>query len=129
VKNEDVPLRNAMNEVLRTSYVRDCELGLKRWNRQFERSGIPFRAMLPSPRFDRAIGVWAGAHCDPEGNIVGAAEFARRRDAWLPSPADRAFVQSLMQQVTEPGKMAAWIAPPERGINSLAIDYEYVRLA
>ncbi len=129
VKNEDVPLRNAMNEVLRTSYVRDCELGLKRWNRQFERAGIPFRAVLPSTRFDRAIGVWAGTHCDPEGNIIGEREFARRRDAWLPSSADRAFVQSLMQQVTEPGKMAAWIAPPERGINSLAIDYEYVRLA
>ena len=29
----------------------------------------------------------------------------------------------------EPGKMAAWIAPPERGINNLAVDYEYVRLA
>ena len=43
--------------------------------------------------------------------------------------ADRAFVHSLMQPVTEPGKMAAWIAPPDRGINNLAVDYEYVRLA
>jgi hypothetical protein len=25
--------------------------------------------------------------------------------------------------------MAAWIAPPDRGINSNAVDYEYVRLA
>jgi benzoyl-CoA 2,3-dioxygenase component B len=33
-----------------------------------------------------------------------------------------------MQKVMAPGKMAAWIAPPERGINSLAIDYEYVHL-
>jgi benzoyl-CoA 2,3-dioxygenase component B len=33
-----------------------------------------------------------------------------------------------MQRVVTPGKMAAWIAPPERGINNLAIDYEYVRL-
>ena len=33
-----------------------------------------------------------------------------------------------MQRVTEPGKMAGWIAPPERGINDLPIDYEYVRL-
>ena len=34
-----------------------------------------------------------------------------------------------MKPVTEPGKMAGWIAPPDRGINALAVDYEYVRLA
>jgi len=33
-----------------------------------------------------------------------------------------------MKGVFELGKMAAWIAPPERGINNQAIDYEYVRL-
>jgi benzoyl-CoA 2,3-dioxygenase component B len=33
-----------------------------------------------------------------------------------------------MQRVIEPGKMAGWIAPPERGINNLAIDYEYVKI-
>jgi benzoyl-CoA 2,3-epoxidase subunit B len=30
--------------------------------------------------------------------------------------------------VVTPGKMAGWIAPPDRGINNLAVDYEYVRL-
>jgi len=25
--------------------------------------------------------------------------------------------------------MAAWIAPPDRGINNLPVDYEYVRLS
>jgi len=83
---------------------------------------------LPSSRLDRAIGVWSNVHCNPAGQIIGADEFARHRDEWLPSAADRAFVQSLMQRVVTPGKMAAWIAPPERGINSLAIGYEYVRL-
>jgi benzoyl-CoA 2,3-dioxygenase component B len=33
-----------------------------------------------------------------------------------------------MRKVTQPGKMAGWIAPPERGINNLAVDYEYVHL-
>jgi benzoyl-CoA 2,3-epoxidase subunit B len=33
-----------------------------------------------------------------------------------------------MRRVTEPGKMAGWIAPPEIGINSTPLDYEYVRL-
>ena len=41
---------------------------------------------------------------------------------------DLSFVKSLMQRVTEPGKMAAWIAPPDRGINAQAVDYEYVKL-
>ena len=122
-------MRNAMNEVLRTSYVRDCELGLKRWNRQLERAGINIRLSLPSTRFRRAIGVWANVHCDPDGRIVDAAEFQRRQDEWLPSASDRTFVRSLMQRVVAPGKMAGWLAPPERGINNLPIDYEYVRLS
>jgi benzoyl-CoA 2,3-dioxygenase component B len=31
--------------------------------------------------------------------------------------------------VIEPGKMASWIAPPERGINNLPVDHDYVHLA
>ncbi len=47
---------------------------------------------------------------------------------WLPSESDRAFVKSLMQRVTEPGRIAGWIAPPDRGVNELPVDYDYVRL-
>ena len=47
---------------------------------------------------------------------------------WLPSAADRAFILSLMQPVFEPGKMASWIAPPEKGIKDRPADYEYVLL-
>ena len=42
--------------------------------------------------------------------------------------ATREFVKSLMQRVVDPARMAGWIAPPEAGINSLPVDYEYVRL-
>jgi benzoyl-CoA 2,3-dioxygenase component B len=31
-----------------------------------------------------------------------------------------------MCRVIDPGKMAGWIAPPERGVNDLPIDYDYV---
>jgi len=34
-----------------------------------------------------------------------------------------------MRPVYEPGKMAAWIAPPTKGINDKPVDYEYVHLA
>jgi len=125
---ETVALRNAMNEVMRTSYVKDCEIGVKRWNMQIQRAGYDLRLSLPSPRFRRGMGAWAGMPVDPQGNVIDRAEYDRRCGEWLPSEADRAFVRSLMQRVAEPGKMAGWIAPPDRGINNLPVDYEYVRL-
>jgi benzoyl-CoA 2,3-dioxygenase component B len=33
-----------------------------------------------------------------------------------------------MVPVTELGKMASWIAPPDKGIKDRPVDYEYVRL-
>jgi benzoyl-CoA 2,3-dioxygenase component B len=33
-----------------------------------------------------------------------------------------------MVRCAEPGKMARWVAPPERGINNMPVDYEYVKL-
>jgi benzoyl-CoA 2,3-dioxygenase component B len=125
---QQVSLRNAMNEVMRSSYIKDCEIGVKRWNMQIQRAGCDFRLTLPSPRFHRSIGAWVNVPCDPQGNPVSREEYDRRMPEWVPSESDRAFVRSLMQRVSEPGKMAAWIAPPDRGINNLPVDYEYVRL-
>ena len=89
---------------------------------------MPFELKLPSTRFRRAIGSWSGAYVTPEGRQISAEEWHARQGEWLPSEADRAFIHSLMQQVVEPGKMAGWIAPPDRGINNLDVNYEYVRL-
>jgi benzoyl-CoA 2,3-epoxidase subunit B len=47
--------------------------------------------------------------------------------AALPSEADRIYVKSLMVAVTDMGKCANWIAPPDRGINNNSFDFEYVR--
>ena len=123
-----VSLRNAMNEVMRQSYIKDCEIGIKRWNKQIERAGHEFRLSLPSPGFRRSIGAWANVPTDPLGKPVTRDEYDRRMPEWIPSESDRAFVHSLMKRVIEPGKMAGWIAPPDRGINNLAVDYEYVKL-
>jgi benzoyl-CoA 2,3-epoxidase subunit B len=127
-KAEAVALRNAMNEVTRSAYIRDCEIGVKRWNRLIAKAGIAFELTLPSPRFRRSIGAWAGRSVDPGGQPIAAAGWQRRQGAWLPSESDREFVRSLMHKVVEPGKMASWIAPPDRGINNLPIEYEYVHL-
>src|SRR5262245_31595602 len=124
---EDVPMLNALNEVMRESYLKDCEIGLKRWNRSIERAGHDFRLTLPSSRFRRSIGPWAGITVDPQGKQVEKSFYEQHLGEWIPSASDRAFIQSLMKRVIEPGKMAAWIAPPERGINNLAVEYEYVK--
>jgi benzoyl-CoA 2,3-dioxygenase component B len=126
---ETVGLRNAMNETVREAYIKDCEIGVKRWNMQLKRAGIDFQLRLPSPRFRRAIGAWANTPLDPEGRVLSREEHERRRSEWIPNESDRAFVRSVMQRVAVPGKMAAWIAPPDRGINNLPVDYEYVRLS
>jgi benzoyl-CoA 2,3-dioxygenase component B len=126
---ESVSYRNALNEVTRREYLKDCEKGLARWNKWIERAGHAYRLKLPSLRFNRGIGSWAGVPTSPDGTPIDAAAFEANRNTWLPSDADRAFVQSLMVPVYEPGKMAAWIAPPEKGIKEKPVDYEYVRLA
>jgi len=124
---EQIPLRNAMNEVSRASYVKDCEIGVVRWNRLLQKAGYDQRLALPSPRFRRTIGSWANVPTDTTGKPISAEEFATRQGEWLPADGDRGFIASLMKGVTEPGKMAGWIAPPDRGINAQAVDYEYVR--
>jgi benzoyl-CoA 2,3-dioxygenase component B len=127
IATEAVPLRNAMNEITRQAYIKECAGGIERWNRIIAAAGIGVALVLPSPRFRRTMGAWAGQAVDPEGRIVAPAAYAESVGNWLPTPADRDFVKSLMCRVVEPGRMAGWIAAPERGINDLAFDYPYVR--
>jgi benzoyl-CoA 2,3-dioxygenase component B len=122
---EAVPMRNAMNYVTRAAYIRDCQVGLTRWNRTIGKAGFDFELRLPSERFHRNVGVWA----DGDYGVDGAPATAEQVAAELPSNHDRDHVRSLMQPVTEPGKIANWIAPPDRGINHHGFDFEYVRAA
>jgi benzoyl-CoA 2,3-dioxygenase component B len=124
---EAVALRNAMNEVTRQAYIKDCEVGLRRWNRMIERAGFAASLALPSPRFRRAIGAWAGAFVAPDGTLLDEASWRAGLAGWIPSEDDKAFIKSLQRQVLEPGKMASWIAPPERGIDGKSVEYDYVR--
>lgn len=125
---EEVPTRNAMNELVRQAYVKDCMIGLTRWNRLIKKAGFDIELTLPSTRFRRAIGPWAGAPTDPQGNRISQEQFEAGQSSWLPTEADRAYVTSLMKPVMEPGKIASWIAPPDRGINNMGIEFEYVRV-
>jgi benzoyl-CoA 2,3-dioxygenase component B len=125
---EDVPLRNAMNEVLRDQYVEDCQRGVDRWNKRLAEAGLSERLRLPSKRFYRHIGLYADMPFDPDGRLLTKNDWERRKDEWLPSPEERAYVATLQKPVTEPGRIANWIAKPPRGIKGLPFEYEYVRL-
>ena len=48
-----VPLRNAMNEILRDAYVEDNQRGVDRWNKCIRENGIDFEIKLPHRRFNR----------------------------------------------------------------------------
>lgn len=124
----DVPMRNAMNEVLRDWYVGDCQAGVDRWNKIMERHSISDRLRLPDRKFNRGIGQFASAHFDPDGRILSDAEWARRKSEWLPGPDDKAFLLAIMNSpLYETGRFANYIAPPQRGIKGTPIDFEYVR--
>jgi benzoyl-CoA 2,3-dioxygenase component B len=125
---DDIPLRNAMNEVLRDGYVEDCQRGVDKWNRAIAAHGLAFELKLPSRRFHRHVGANANLPIDVAGNIIDNDLFAAARDAALPSEGDKAFVQSLMTApVFDPKQMANWISPPKQGIKGRPIDFEYVR--
>ena len=128
ISKEEIPLRNAMNEILRDDYIRDCTGVLTKWNAETKEMGVDFTFTLPSRRFHRKVGQWAEATFNPQGDLITQAEWDKQHDRWLPSVAERAHVQSLMKQVIEPGKMANWIAPPLKGVNDQPIAYEYVQL-
>ena len=124
---KDVPMLNALNEVLRDDFIKDSVAGIGRWNKVLEKAGIAQRLVVPHKAFNRRIGALAGIRMSPEGRVVSEEEWKLHEAEWLPSGADRAFVASLMGPVVEPGKFAAWIAPPAAGINKNPVDFEYVR--
>lgn len=124
---KEAPMLNALNEVLRDDYIKDSVAGVERWNKVIEKAGIGFRLKVPHKAFHRNIGTLAGIKLTPEGKVIGDSEWNARKNEWLPSDEDRAFVAGLMGRVVEPGKFANWIAPPAMGINRQPVDFEYVR--
>ena len=82
LKRADIPMRNAMNEVLRDWYVGDCQAGVDRWNKILERYGLSDRLQLPDRKFNRGIGQFAGHKFDPSGRMISEGEWKRRRDEW-----------------------------------------------
>jgi benzoyl-CoA 2,3-dioxygenase component B len=127
LQEKEVPMLNALNEVLRDDFIKDSVGGVERWNRVIDKAGLPHRLSVPHKAFHRNIGALSGAKVSPDGRVLSEQEWGAKVGDWLPTAEDRTFVQSLMGRVVEPGKFANWIAPPAIGINRQPVDFEYVR--
>jgi benzoyl-CoA 2,3-dioxygenase component B len=128
IASVETPALLALNRLLQDDYVDDCAKGVRRWNNVLAEHGVDARLELPHRGFNREVGVFAGHHISPSGEILTQDEWNVRSSQWLPTEDDRAYVNSLMVGCHEVGKMAGWIAPPKTGVAGKPIDFEYVRL-
>ena len=117
LERKAIPMRTAMNEVLRDWYCRRL------------RGRRP--ALEPHPRAPRHVGSPAAARSQVQPRhrhvLVAAlrsatasplsdAEWERRKHEWLPAPPTASTCSaSWREPVYEPGKFANYIAPPLRG--------------
>jgi benzoyl-CoA 2,3-dioxygenase component B len=128
IGEREVTQLSALNETLRDDYREDCQKGLDRWNRALREAGADVELRVPHVGFHREVGTFSGRRVTPDGEMIADSEWAERVADWLPTDADKAHVTSLMVAVTEPGRMAGWIAPPSTGINQKPVEFEYVRV-
>ena len=128
IADREVTELSALNETLRDDYREDCLKGFERWNRALADAGVDRRLVLPSSGFNRNVGAFRDHAVSPDGHLLTESEWVASVDQWLPTEIDRNYVQSLMVGVTEPGKMAGWVAAPTQGIHQQPVDFDYVKL-
>jgi len=127
ITSRAVPLLTALNYDLRSEYSDDCGAGVKKWNKELAKAGVAERLYLPHQGFNRKVGAFAGHSVSPTGELIDEETWQRHADDWLPTAEDHARVAELMVPHHEPGDFAGWISPPSVGINSLPVEYDYVR--
>jgi benzoyl-CoA 2,3-dioxygenase component B len=123
-------LRNALNEVLRSEYIKD----LRAWASPLEQNprrgrtdgkDLPCQQALPPARRRIQPGTIASIFT---ASLISQDEFERRCSEWLPTVQDREYVRSLMMPVIEQGKDRQLDCAPKTGINRQHFDFVYVRL-
>lgn len=129
IVEEHVPALTALNMRLRDDYSADCAKGVERWNKIIQKEGIDFRLELPNQVFNRRIGEFKDMEATPKGIILSKADWEAKRDDYLPSLDDLAYLNTLMKATTGAGEYAGWINPPKVGIDNKPGDFEYVKIA
>ena len=62
---KEVPMLNALNEVLRDDYIKDSIGGVERWNRVIEKAGIPFSSPCPTRPSTATLAPWPASKSAP----------------------------------------------------------------
>jgi len=78
--NKQVPMLNALNEVLRDDYIKDTISGVKRWNRIIAKAGIDQQLTVPHKGFNRSIGALAEVQISPDGNLLTEQQWQQHID-------------------------------------------------
>ena len=117
-----------MNEVLRREYIKDCHVGVDALEQDDQARRRRLRAHAAVDRFRRQIGIWAGMPTAPDGQPISAGRVRRAQGEWLPTDGRRGLRQEPDAAGGRARQDGGWIAPPDRGINGLPVDYEYVKL-
>ena len=117
-----------MNEVLRDAYVEDCEQAVERWNKHLDGTGLK----LTLPSRNASTGPRASSPGDtsrPRGRQLSPAEYAAGEAQWLPSEADRAYVQLADGEAgaSSPGTSPAGSRRPPAESTASRSSFEYVR--
>jgi benzoyl-CoA 2,3-dioxygenase component B len=128
IRHEDVPALSALNMRLRDDFIDDVSGAIGRWNKVLARHGVNHRLTLPHQAFNRRIGEFAAIAAVPDGTVIARDAWTARRDEFLPTEADGAFIAGLMQPEHRPGRYASWIAEPRLGVDGKPGDFEYVRI-
>ena len=85
LQEKEVPMLNALNEVLRDDFIKDSVGGVERWNRVIDKAGLPHRLSVPHKAFHRSIGALSGAKIAPDGRVVSENEWNAKVGEWLPT--------------------------------------------
>src|SRR5256885_91024 len=94
----ELPALIALHPDLRTQYIADCQTGITRWNRILAAGGVTGPGLrLPHVGFNRKVGLFAGCHTTPGGQIADAPAWEAGRPARLPTPPAKAHGGPLMR--------------------------------
>ena len=123
----EIPKRRAMNAYLLDAYADECTRVVGKWNKILEKYDLGENLTLPSLRFNRKVGIYSDQPYDAHGQPITQAALDAEIKRLLPNQVDYDLVERSMVPVLEPGKVANWIAPPEKGVGSKSVDFDYVR--
>jgi len=125
----DVPMLNALNEVMRESYLKDCEIGLKRCGtaRSSARLAVaPEPAGRALPALHRAPG--RDSRWTLKENLMQRELYEKSLASWIPSESRQGVRALAMHSYRARAGWAAGSRRPERSINNLPLEHEYVKL-